>query len=313
MANVTLTAATDFALVPTVSASRITTYVAPDGSLSSIYIREAHKSRELRNDSTTYEFTRVYYIHGTDDPAQCADLGPKIGSQDTVIAGLYATNRTMSPHASGGGSSSVVRLDVTFSQPDAATGDGQVADTNFSYEFGGETEHIEVALSQQAYPTQSNKVDAGIIGFNGESIDGVDISAPVIEFTEEWIFTPAQFSPFYRKILYLISWTSNGTAFREYAAGEVLFAGASATKRNGFWYVTFRFRVHRNIQQSILTSSGTVEVIKGGWEYMWFEYENVPGSSSSQPIKQSIKAAYVAKVYKSSDFNSLGIGTQARS
>jgi len=312
VANVTLTAASILGVVPSASLARVGTYVDTSGITRQYYVVEAHAMRELRGTSTSTELTRVFYVHGTNDPTKAEGLGPAIGSYDTELSYLVATSRHAAPYASGGGEADIVKVDLTFSLPETGTsgGGGDTIQTTFAYDFGGESEHVEVAISQTAYPAQSAKVDANIIGFNGESIDGVDINAPIIEFTEQYVFTPAQFNPFYRKMLYVMGWAVNAYAFREYDAGEVQFAGASANKQNGSWYVTFRFRVHRNVEVAVPINGVDTVVTKAGWDYLWYQYKPVPGSAG-QPVKQTIEAAYVAQVYKQADFSVLGIGTSS--
>ncbi len=97
----------------------------------------------------------------------------------------------------------------------------------------------------------------------------------------------------------------NSGPFRGFAAGEVLFLGASGTKRGGGdWEITFRFAASRN--RTNLTIGDITGISKKGWEYLWVRYADAEDANAKALIKKPV-AVYVEKVYEEGDFGALGI------
>jgi hypothetical protein len=103
--------------------------------------------------------------------------------------------------------------------------------------------------------------------------------------------------------------TVNDATFRNFAAGEVLFLGASGTKQgNGWWQITFKFARERNATG--LSVGAITGIAKGGWQYLWVRYEDdVGGAGANTALIKKAKAAYVETVYMSWSFSGLGIGS----
>ena len=92
-----------------------------------------------------------------------------------------------------------------------------------------------------------------------------------------------------------------------FAAGEVLFMGASGSKRGSDdWEITFRFAASPN--KTGLTVGDIVGIDKKGWEYMWVRYADAEDAAAKAIVKKPV-AVYVEKVYEEGDFSTLGIGT----
>ena len=65
----------------------------------------------------------------------------------------------------------------------------------------------------------------------GENVEGVDIAIPVYNFSETHYKSAASVSTSYRLALFRVTGTVNSSSFRGFAAGEVLFLGASGSRR----------------------------------------------------------------------------------
>ena len=97
--------------------------------------------------------------------------------------------------------------------------------------------------------------------------------------------------------------TVNNRKFRKYNPGEVLFLGASGTKRGSDdWELVFRFAASPNMSGMIV---GDMEGIsKGGWEYLWVQYADQEDESAKTLIKQPI-SVHIEQVYPYRDFDRL--------
>ena len=140
-------------------------------------------------------------------------------------------------------------------------------------------------------------------------MNGVDVTMPVLNFTETHTMAGSRVSTSYKKSVAALTGTVNRSSFRGFAAGEVLFLGASGQKRSrkasAPWEITFRFAVSPN--QSSL-SVGKLKVSnKKGWDYLWVRYADKVSDNRKNVIKEPV-AAYVEQVYPEGDFGNLGLG-----
>lgn len=128
---------------------------------------------------------------------------------------------------------------------------------------------------------------------------------PVYNFSEthyldDWLVTDA-----YKAILFALTGKVNAAPWHGFAAGEVLFLGASGSKRsNGDWEITFRFAASPNV--SGLTVGSITGISKEGWHYMWVRYADTEDAGSKSVVKKPV-AVYIERVYDYGDFSLLGI------
>lgn len=289
------------------------TYTTDDHQVVGVYFAEQHQTRQLKASQDGMQLTRVFLIHGTYDPAAAKDIGPQVGDQDDVLADFYVEERTAVPYAAGGGEANIVKLTVTYSQAHSPQSGSAGSETTFGYDFGSESEHIDKAIAQVHYGGDAERI-SDLINVTDEEVQGLEINAPILDVTEEKVFTEAEFTPAVRRALRDSLQKTNAAEFREFAIGEVLFVGASARKQAKRWYVTFQFRVRRNesaIPFTVYTTAGVASsqsVLKLGWQYLWVETIRLPFSSNGK-IKVVPHAVHVGTVYESIDFEVLGIGT----
>ena len=142
------------------------------------------------------------------------------------------------------------------------------------------------------------------LGVTKDSVDGTDITVPVYNFTETHHIPVANVTNAYKTALFLLTGRTNNATFRGFAAGEVLFLGASGSQR-GFedWEITFRFAASPNVTG--LSVGDITGIAKEGWQYLWVKYADT--ESDGAIVKQPV-AVYVEKVYESGDYSALGIG-----
>jgi hypothetical protein len=180
-----------------------------------------------------------------------------------------------------------------------------------SFDTTGGTRRVTQSLATVRYP--ANAADyGGAIAVDGEgNINGVDITMPVMRFTETHYFKPARVTTVFQKRLFTLTGKVNNSAFREFAAGEVLFTGVSArrtgTGADDLWELTFNFSVSpNNAQFSVQGMNGTIN--KPGWDYAWISYGETVRTGR---VRKVPVAVYVEQVYERADFSLLGINTEA--
>jgi len=198
---------------------------------------------------------------------------------------------------------------ASYDQPDSGGGsDTATLENTFTFETGGGTQNVKQGLATTVkFPADAASIDG--IGFDGENVNGVDIITSQYQWSETYWFSPALVTTDYKITLSAIVGTVNDATFRNFAAGEVLFLGASGTKQgNGWWQITFKFARERNATGLIVGS--ITGIAKTGWQYMWVRYEDdVGGTGANKALVKKAKAVYVETVYTSWSFNGLGIGS----
>ncbi len=146
----------------------------------------------------------------------------------------------------------------------------------------------------------------GAIGVTADSVEGVDIQVPIYTFSESHIILNELVTQAYKLSLFQLTGKVNSAGFKGFARGEVLFLGASGSKR-GFddWEITFRFAASPNATN--LTIGGISGISKEGWQYLWIRYEDEEDTSAKTLIKRP-SAIYIEQVYNYGDFALMGIG-----
>lgn len=197
------------------------------------------------------------------------------------------------------------KVKATYGQVDP--GSPTLLENTFSFDTSGSTQHITQSITNVSKTGPKAADLGGAIGYDGESVNGVDIIVPAYQWTETYWFNDAYVSNPYKGILMSLTGSVNNAGFKGFYAGEALFLGASGSKQgNGWWQIGFKFSGLPN-QTSIAVGAITVPA-KKGWEYLWIRYGDDVDSTLKVKIKKPV-AAYVEKVYPEKDFGLLGIGT----
>jgi len=183
-------------------------------------------------------------------------------------------------------------------------------DSSFSFDTGGGTEHVTQALATvgtYAALGQSAPDFKGAIGVTPDSVAGVDITVPVYNFSETHYLDTATVTAAYKATLFALTGTVNNASFKGFAAGEVLFQGASGSLRSqDDWEISFKFAASPNVAGLVV--GGITGINKKGWEYLWVRYRDEVDAVAQALVKRPV-AVYVEQVYPSGDFSGLGIGT----
>jgi len=200
------------------------------------------------------------------------------------------------------------KVRATFEAGDS--GQSESPQPVFAFDTGGGTQHITQSLQTVGlYGPQASAALGGAIGFDGQNVAGVDITVPVYQFSETHVFSPVFVTPAYPIALMGLTGAVNNGFFRGFASGEVLFLGASGSRRgqgiDDPWEITFKFAASPN--RTAITVGTITGIEKRGWDYLWVQYgEDVDGAAKLL-IKRPT-AVYVEQVYPFGDFGALGIG-----
>jgi len=185
----------------------------------------------------------------------------------------------------------------------------ETGDSSYQFDTGGGTQHVTQSLETIGKHAPPGKVAPdfkGAIGATHDNVEGVDITVPVYNFSETHYIATALVTGAYKATLFFLTGKVNGSAFRGFSPGEVLFLGASGAKRGeDDWEITFRFAASPNVTG--LTVGDIVGIDKKGWEYLWVRYADEEDAAAKVLVKKPI-AAYVERVYEDGDLSGLGIG-----
>lgn len=184
------------------------------------------------------------------------------------------------------------------------------AEPTTTFDTGGGTQHITQSLRTVGrYGPAASAALGGAIGFDGQQVTGVDITVPIYHFSETHLLPPAAVTAAYRRSLFALTGAVNDGPFRDFQAGEVLFLGASGSRRGtgpeDRWEIAFAFAASPN--RSDLTVGAITGIAKRGWDYLWVQYGDDVDPDAQVLIKRPI-AAYVEQVYPFASFAGLGIG-----
>ena len=198
-----------------------------------------------------------------------------------------------------------------------------------SFDTSGGNVHMTQAESETAYgPTGSSPPSQyKAIGVDGDSVAGVDVIVPALQWTETYDVPSTYVTAAYIKGVAALTGTVNNAPFRTFAQGEVLFVGCSGNqewdeeKGDGPWSLSYKFVASPNrggptgpdgayyppIHLGTTGATGEIGgIVKKGHEYLWIRYESAVDGSD---LLKRPKFAYVDQVYREADFSGLGIGT----
>ena len=266
----------------------------------SVTIDEKFDSRESTIGVRSPTVDLLYVVQGTDDDATVRATVE--GAIPAIYAGLVFQDYHLAPQ--GGG---VWEVSVRYGKLEPK----ETGDSSFSFDTGGGTTHVTQSLQTVGRYAPAGRFAPdfkGAIGVTHDSVEGTDITVPVYSFTETHYLPIAAVTGSYKAALFLLTGRVNAAPFKGFAAGEVLFLGASGSRRgtdpDDDWEITFRFAASPN--ETGLSVGSITGINKKGWEYLWVRYADAEDSGSGAIIKKPI-AAYVERVYDQANFGALGI------
>lgn len=178
--------------------------------------------------------------------------------------------------------------------------------------------------SEDRYPSTAPNMN-GAINYNGESVQGVDIITPALQWQEQYEVPAITVNALYIRGVAGMTGTVNNATFRGFAAGEVLFTGCTGAQQwdsdtgYGSWQLTYKFVASPNagvgevlspLMLGLPGESVTGGVTKKGHDFLWVYYAEKEESEDNtrSTVVPTPEYAYVNKVYRDADFSALGIG-----
>jgi hypothetical protein len=278
-----------------------------------ITVEEKIESREVSTGDRAAATLR-YVIRGTDDDYEAwGALGTEAPAE---WHGLVRTSHEVQPvHVEEGHPArcvweGIARYGRRKQQP-------ETNESRFSFDTGGGTQHITNSLETVGCygdPDEDFITDhLGVIGWDGQAVQGIDITVPVYRFTEVHYLPVVYVTESYKRDLFWLTGRVNSVGFRGFAVGEVLFLRASGSQRSSEdWEISFQFAASPNATD--LKVGNITGIHKRGWEYMWTQFKTAAGrdKDSGEETGDLIpkpKAVFIEQVYRYGDFSKLGIGT----
>ncbi len=262
-----------------------------------VAIYERHGSGSL-TDGENPQVERLYVIKGTSSESEAHD--EFLNAIPTSVMGLPLSEIEIEPVGTDWWHGT-----ATYSMSEMGDANGD----SWSYEFdttGGSTKITQSQSTVGSYaPSGKNAPNfQGAIGYDGQTVNGCEITIPTFKWTETHYKPVAFINQAYRLGLANMTGTVNEFAFRDFQAGEVLFLGAVGQRRgNKDWELQYHFAASPNLTD--LSVGQITGIAKQGWQYLWVLYEEI---ESAYKLISVPRAAYVEQVYLYKNFLDLGIG-----
>lgn len=255
----------------------------------------------------------IYVIRGTDEATTAASSLDSTAPSSFASLPRRANGLRVEPVHIESGNADACIWTGTVEYALRAVSPPKVGETpKIAFEIGGATQHITQSIStRNSYPAGTAPDLKGAIGYNGESVEGVDIPARSMKFSLTKRLANASVTGTFIGNLYaLVSTVNNATFTVTYeggsfslAAGECLFVGFSMAPVNYLeWDITYQFEASPN--KTGLTVGTITGIEKRGWDYMWVRYSEAV--SGSEIVRQPT-AVYVEKVFEDGVFSGLGL------
>ena len=278
--------------------------------MAAVRVEEAYSERDETIDAkgNVTEIEIPYFVFNVDDESKALSA---VRSNHKAVSGmtLESVETVERINDTTWKVKAIYEVDEDGGGDDGSTDDDEDT-TVFAFDTGGGTKHINQSLKTDGrYPNTAPDF-AGAIGVDNEgNVNGVDVTMPVLNFTETHTLNGGRVTTSYKKTLAALTGTVNSGSFRGFSRGEVLFLGASGTKRSkkasAPWEITYRFAVSPN--QAGLQVGDIKVTRKYGWDYLWVRYADKVAENGKNVVKKPV-AAYVEMVYPEGDFGRLGLG-----
>lgn len=244
--------------------------------------------------------TRVYGIQGTYD-ADAAEAALLATAPATILSGaLFRKSYRIFPQR-GDCWEAEVRYSINKRQE-------QSDSVKWSFETSGGTAHAQQSISTiEAYMAAGYaETDFhGAIGVTKDSVEGCDITVPVLQLRGTIILPAASVA-----IGNIAAWSyltgrTNNATWKGFNAGEVLSLGAAGQERGeDDWEVSFVFACGPNLTD--LTVGSITGIAKKAWEYLWVRYELDDAGAGKFMVQKPVQVN-VEQVYFPGDFSGFPI------
>lgn len=186
----------------------------------------------------------------------------------------------------------------------------------WSFDTGGGTAHVTTAkkgnTSRYVAAGVAAKEFYGAINATSEDVAGVDIVSPRLKLTAQARLPGATITDAWVQSVARLTGKVNSAAWKGYAAGELLFLGATGSQLvgSGDPQLTFNFEASENAANLVFQDFAGNDITvasKGGHEYLWISFVPVE-DTTAKTIVQQPHTVFVQKLYDPGDFTILGLG-----
>ena len=227
-----------------------------------------------------------------------------IAATPIIYSGLYRQDVKLDPAGY-----SLWKVEVSYGpikQPEAT-------DFKITFDTTGGSVKITQGISHINSYAPAGKTAPDHKGAIGVSQDGqpegCDVVIPSFKWSETWQLPSATYDWSYATVLKALTGRVNDASFRGFDTGTVRFDGAKGSASNKDpTLVELTFDFSQSDDATEITAGDITGIAKGGWEYLWYEYEKQADATANKLVSPPI-AAHVEQVYYEGDFSLLGIGT----
>lgn len=254
---------------------------------------ETPESRASNADTSTASKTLIYKAVGEQSDA-IVEAYAYTGTPSTVtIAGgtLYRKSVSVDPD---GWAQYIVT--VTYGKLDPRS--VPVGSSTFSFDSSGATINIKAAKAHIATYDSSGVVAGdfhkGAINVKADGdVEGVEIVIPALKLTYTFNHPAGIVTESFARLIASVTGMTNDATFRGFAAGELLFAGASGSDgTDADASVSYSFVASSNVTD--LSIGDITGIAKAGHDYAWvsFSDEIDDGAAMRQPKQVHVEAVY---------------------
>lgn len=265
-----------------------------------IRVREIAGSEEGAETLDTASASITYRVFDPDNPdPSIADMRAAVIAKMPASYGFLALDR-LSREYDEEGNSWQWTAEYNFKPPESSL--------RWGFDTQGGSVRVTHSLATSRYPAGAPNFN-GAIGYKRSAdgsgdIEGVDKVIPALKISATYRWPVGAFTSLDINTLAALSGTVNQSAWQGYAAGELLFLGASGEIVPGLpTEVTYEFAASANTSGLTIGSIGSIA--KAGHDYLWVLWED--DEDASQLTKNPL-AVYVERVYTQAAFSALGIG-----
>lgn len=277
-------------------------------------ISESSDSPKSQSAGMNSSKTRTFEIYAASDAAAYALLkayAPAFDVVDSIPLTATPVYKLDTVRAVNGGIQ-VYKATVEYKhagRDEQAAADNELIDVGrekVTCSFTGTSTNVTTALSQTKYGAEARDVGKAVnVQYNGE-VEGHDINVPVGSFTVSTVLDKDLVTNEWLKDRFKQIWTINEADFRSWPPGCVALTGMDMRQRaDGNWEVDYSFAIQ---PPESLDEIGGVQlgatVDKEGFQYSWLMFR--PKETADKILPEAI-GAYIADVYKKSDFGLLEI------
>lgn len=188
-------------------------------------------------------------------------------------------------------------ITVPYAREKAATGSYR-----FSFDTTGGTVHITNSKETVGKFPATAPNFKGMIGVHDDQVDGVDITIPALKMSYAFKHPLGVMSEAKAKYLSSITGMVSSVLWHGFAAGEILFLGATGSDGTDA-EAEVAYHVVASVNATGLSFGDVANVIKKGHEYAWIAWKNaVDAGPPKRPVKQP-EFVYVERLYDTVDLN----------